>query len=157
MATIDLNGVMMEVDEDGFIQEPDKWTENVAKALAEKEGIGELTEAHWKVMNYLRNYFLENGIAPMVRKLTKETGVDLKRSTPSSRRGPPTPRANGPDFPSRPDACKIRLSPMSPLNHASTSSAQRPGVAISNGNKPATPLRGVGGAVPGTPGITWQR
>ena len=78
MATIDLNGVMMEVDEDGFIQEPDKWTENVAKALAEKEGVSELTEAHWKVMNYLRNYFLENGIAPMVRKLTKETGVDLK-------------------------------------------------------------------------------
>jgi dissimilatory sulfite reductase related protein len=78
MATVDLNGVMMEVDEDGFIQEPDKWTENVAKALAGKEGVSELTEAHWKVMNYLRTYFLENGIAPMVRKLTKETGVDLK-------------------------------------------------------------------------------
>ncbi|HDP81219.1 MAG TPA: TusE/DsrC/DsvC family sulfur relay protein [Spirochaetes bacterium] len=78
MAQIDLHGQMFDVDEDGFLQEPDKWTEDAAKALAELEGITELTEAHWKVMNYLRNYFQENGIAPMVRKLTKETGVNLK-------------------------------------------------------------------------------
>ncbi|MBN1531853.1 MAG: TusE/DsrC/DsvC family sulfur relay protein [Spirochaetes bacterium] len=79
MATIDLNGVMFEVDEDGFLQEPEKWTEDVAKALAGQEGVTELTDEHWKVMNYLRNYFQENGIAPMVRKLTKETGVQLKQ------------------------------------------------------------------------------
>jgi len=78
MPVIDLGGKSFEVDEDGFLQEPDKWDEEVAKALASQEGITDLTEEHWKVMNYLRDYFQENGIAPMVRKLTKETGVKLK-------------------------------------------------------------------------------
>jgi len=78
MASINLHGNTYEVDEDGFLQELDKRTEDVAKGMAEMEGINELTETHWKVMNYLRDYFKQNGIAPMVRKLTKETGVNLK-------------------------------------------------------------------------------
>jgi tRNA 2-thiouridine synthesizing protein E len=78
MASIELNGQQYLVDEDGFLQEPEKWNEGVALALAKTEGVNELTETHWKVMNYLRNYYLENGIAPMVRKVTKETGVNLK-------------------------------------------------------------------------------
>ncbi|HNU90372.1 MAG TPA: TusE/DsrC/DsvC family sulfur relay protein [Spirochaetota bacterium] len=78
MASINLHGNSYEVDEDGFLQEPDKWTEDVAKAMAEMEGITDLNETHWKVMNYLRDYFKQNGIAPMVRKLTKDTGVNLK-------------------------------------------------------------------------------
>ena len=79
MAQIELNGVMYEVDEDGFLQQPEKWTEAIAAALAEKEGITSLTDDHWKVINYLRTYYRDNGIAPMVRKLTKETGVQLKQ------------------------------------------------------------------------------
>jgi TusE/DsrC/DsvC family sulfur relay protein len=70
--------VSIEVDEDGFIQEPDRWDENVAAALATTEGIDALTDDHWKVMNYLRNYYLEFGVAPMIRKLCKETGFKLK-------------------------------------------------------------------------------
>ena len=70
--------VRVDVDEDGFIQEPDKWNEKVAAALATTEGIDALSEDHWKVMNYLRNYYLEFGVAPMIRKLCKETGFPLK-------------------------------------------------------------------------------
>jgi tRNA 2-thiouridine synthesizing protein E len=71
--------VAIEVDEDGFMQEPDKWNEDIAKALATTEGVNELTEEHWKLVNYLRNYFLQFGVAPMIRKLCKETGYDLKK------------------------------------------------------------------------------
>ena len=71
--------VAIEVDEDGFMQEPDKWNEEVAKALATTEGVNDLTEEHWKLVNYLRNYFLQFGVAPMIRKLCKETGFDLKK------------------------------------------------------------------------------
>ncbi|TAL35312.1 MAG: TusE/DsrC/DsvC family sulfur relay protein [Spirochaetes bacterium] len=78
MPQIDLNGTMYDVDEDGFLQEPEKWNEAVANAFAAIEGVGALTDEHWKVINYLRTYFQENGIAPMVRKLTKDTGVQLK-------------------------------------------------------------------------------
>ena len=78
MAQIELGGKMMEVDEDGFMVEPDKWSEDVAKALATTEGVSELTEDHWKLVRYLRNYFVQFGVAPMIRKLCKETGFTLK-------------------------------------------------------------------------------
>ncbi len=78
MATMNLAGKEMEVDEDGFIQDPDQWDEEVAKALAETEGVTEMTEDHWKLVNYLRDYYLKFQIAPMIRKLCKETGFDLK-------------------------------------------------------------------------------
>jgi len=68
----------IEVDEDGFIQEMDKWNEDIAKALAGVEGVPEMTENHWKVVNYLRDYYQKFGIAPMIRKLCKETGFSLK-------------------------------------------------------------------------------
>jgi tRNA 2-thiouridine synthesizing protein E len=71
--------ISIEVDEDGFIQEPERWDENVAAALATTEGIDALSDDHWKVMNYLRNYYLEFGVAPMIRKLCKETGFPLKQ------------------------------------------------------------------------------
>jgi len=71
--------VSIDVDEDGFMQEPDKWNEEVAKALATTEGVNEMTDEHWKLVNYLRNYFLQFGVAPMIRKLCKETGYDLKK------------------------------------------------------------------------------
>ncbi len=71
--------IKLEVDEDGFIQNPDDWNEEVALALASTEGITELGEEHWKTVNYLRNYYLEFGVAPMIRKLCKETGFPLKK------------------------------------------------------------------------------
>jgi TusE/DsrC/DsvC family sulfur relay protein len=78
MAVIELEGIQIEVDEDGFIQEPDRWSEAVAMAIAKTEEVSELTEDHWKVINYLRDYYQKFGIAPMIRKLCKETGFPLK-------------------------------------------------------------------------------
>ncbi len=79
MSIFSHGSVSIEVDEDGFMQEPDKWNEEVAKALATTEGVGEMTDEHWKLVHYLRNYFLQFGVAPMIRKLCKETGYDLKK------------------------------------------------------------------------------
>jgi len=78
MAVIKLNGIEVEVDEDGFVQEPDKWSEELALVIAKTEEVEDLTEDHWKVINYLRSYYQEFGIAPMIRKLCKETGFQLK-------------------------------------------------------------------------------
>ena len=79
MAQIEMAGLMLEVDENGFMQETDKWNEEIALAYAQKENVNELTEDHWKGINYLRNYYLEFGICPMIRKLIKETGMNLSR------------------------------------------------------------------------------
>lgn len=78
MATFTHGDISLEVDEDGFMQEPDQWNEEVAAALATTEGVDELTEDHWKLVNYLREYYLEFGVAPMIRKLCKKTGFKLK-------------------------------------------------------------------------------
>ncbi|OGQ92599.1 MAG: sulfurtransferase TusE [Deltaproteobacteria bacterium RIFOXYA12_FULL_61_11] len=78
MADIEINGQVYQIDEDGFMQEPDKWNEDVAKGFAKLEGIESLTEDHWKVINYLRDYYLKFQIAPMIRKLCKESGFKLK-------------------------------------------------------------------------------
>ena len=79
MATVTLGGKQVEIDEDGFIQDPAVWDEGVARDLAKTEGVEEMGEEHWKLVNYLRDYYLKFQIAPMVRKLCKETGMDLKK------------------------------------------------------------------------------
>ncbi|BCV21864.1 TusE/DsrC/DsvC family sulfur relay protein [Moorella sp. Hama-1] len=79
MPTVNLAGIELEVDEDGFMADPSKWNEAVAQALATAEGVTEMTEDHWKLVNYLRQYYLQFGIAPMIRKVCKETGFSLKQ------------------------------------------------------------------------------
>lgn len=79
MPLFEWNDVKIEVDEDGFIVNPEEWNEKIAKALASTENISELTPDHWKVINYLRDYYKQYGIAPMIRKLCKETGFTLKQ------------------------------------------------------------------------------
>ncbi len=78
MPYVDYDGNQLEVDEDGFITDPAIWNEAVAKDLAKTEHVEDMSEAHWKVVNMIRNYYLEFGVAPMIRKLCKETGFKLK-------------------------------------------------------------------------------
>ena len=54
------------------------WNEEIAAELAKEEGIEQLNEQHWQVINYMRKVFTESGDAPSIRKLTKESGVDTK-------------------------------------------------------------------------------
>ena len=72
-------GRTLEVDEQGYMQEPDKWNEEIAREYAFKENVKELTPDHWKVINYLRSYYLANGRCPMIRALKIETGFTLKQ------------------------------------------------------------------------------
>lgn len=79
MAQMELAGNMYEVDENGFMQETARWNEDVARAYAALEGVNEVTEDHWEAIKYLRTYYLENGICPMIRRLIKTTGFNLSR------------------------------------------------------------------------------
>ncbi len=75
----DFGGTQIEVDEDGFIQDPESWNDTVATVLATDEDVESLTEEHWKVVNYIRDYYTKFGIAPMIRKLCRETDCPLNR------------------------------------------------------------------------------
>jgi TusE/DsrC/DsvC family sulfur relay protein len=80
MPSIEVEGRTIELNEEGFMLDPEDWDENVAAQLAQKEeGIVSMSEEHWSVVNYIRNYYMEKKIAPMVRKVCKNTGFPLKR------------------------------------------------------------------------------
>lgn len=79
MPELVVDGKTYELNEDGFMQKPDEWTEAIALVLAQtEEGLDELTEEHWKVINYIRGYYLDKKLAPMVRKVCKNSGFSLK-------------------------------------------------------------------------------
>ncbi len=79
MAKATLGGQEIEIDEDGFIQEPDKWNKEVAEDLAKTEDAYPMGEEAWRLVNYLRDYYIKYEIAPPIRMLTKQTKLDLKR------------------------------------------------------------------------------
>ncbi len=58
-----VNEQTIQIDHEGFLLEPSDWNEDVAKAYAALEDVNELTEEHWTAINYLRSYYLENGIS----------------------------------------------------------------------------------------------
>lgn len=78
MPQLRVDGKVIELSEEGFMVHPDQWSEDVARAFAELEHIPVLTDEHWKVIYYLRDYYQRFRIAPMVRKLCKDTGVPHK-------------------------------------------------------------------------------
>jgi tRNA 2-thiouridine synthesizing protein E len=65
-----IDDVELETDFNGFLVNRDDWSEAVATALANREGI-ELTSDHWEVINFLRHHYQEYGKTPNVRSLIK--------------------------------------------------------------------------------------
>ncbi len=75
---MEIGGRTFTVDEEGFLQQPEIWDEQVAALFATTEGISEMTPQHWAVVRAIRQYYLEHGTAPMVRLLCRTTGLNLK-------------------------------------------------------------------------------
>jgi tRNA 2-thiouridine synthesizing protein E len=78
MAVVEFNGEKFNVDEDGFIDDYKNWSEGWVQWVKKEEGIEELNAEHRMVIQMLREYYEKNGIAPMVRVLSKVTGFKLK-------------------------------------------------------------------------------
>jgi tRNA 2-thiouridine synthesizing protein E len=69
-------GKTVEVDEEGYLVNINDWTRDIAVELAKSENV-EMTESHWEVIEFLREYYNEYQIAPAVRVLTKAIGKKL--------------------------------------------------------------------------------
>ncbi len=81
---IELDGRVLETDEEGYLQHLEDWSENVAAYMARCDGI-ELTEFHWEVITFLRDYYDEYKIAPAIRILTKAMAKKLGRERGNTR------------------------------------------------------------------------
>lgn len=74
MAQKTIAGVNLEVSEDGYLEDPSQWTEDIAKEIAKEEGI-DLTDKHFEVIKFIR----ENAEAGLtIRKVGKSGIVDIK-------------------------------------------------------------------------------
>lgn len=73
---IEVNGTAIETDEEGYLVNLADWNEDVAKEIARGENV-DMSENHWEVVNFLRQYYDEYQIAPAVRVLTKAIGKQL--------------------------------------------------------------------------------
>jgi tRNA 2-thiouridine synthesizing protein E len=68
----------VELNDEGYMVDPNAWSEEIASVLAQQEGIGELSEAHWKIIEFCRSRAEESGSAPTLRQITKGTGISTK-------------------------------------------------------------------------------
>ena len=54
----EINGESIEHDEEGYLSDINQWTPELAELLAKDEGI-EMSDEHWEVINFLREYYEE--------------------------------------------------------------------------------------------------
>ena len=81
---LEVNGKQIEVDEEGYLANLNDWEKDVATVMAKEDGI-DLSEDHWEIINFLREYYEEYQIAPAVRVLTKAVGKKLGKDKGNSK------------------------------------------------------------------------
>ena len=77
MPVTTLDGHTVHVDDEGFLTEYGEWDERLANVLAANVGI-DLTDAHWKVIHFLRNDFRDKGETATTRRVQAVGGVPVK-------------------------------------------------------------------------------
>jgi len=78
MPTTTVAATDVELDAEGFFVHPEQWSEEMVPELARREGVDPLTDAHWKVIRFMRSEFEAKGAGPTVRVLGKTSGVSIK-------------------------------------------------------------------------------
>lgn len=94
----------IELDGNGFMADPSRWNRDIALAIARDEGIDEMTDQHWAVVEFLRSYWQQNDLAPPVRLLCKESNVGVRDIYKLFRSGPAKGACRIAGLP-RPDGC----------------------------------------------------
>lgn len=62
-------------DRDGFLIDPKLWDEDMARDIAAREGLGQLSKEHWQVIRHLRDHYLQTGGVPVMRHICRESGL----------------------------------------------------------------------------------
>ncbi|MEX0330379.1 MAG: TusE/DsrC/DsvC family sulfur relay protein [Puniceicoccaceae bacterium] len=77
MPTMEITGTTVDLNEEGFLTDRSQWNRDVAVELAKEEGI-ELTDEHWKVLEFIESDFAEKNAVPGMRRLNKVGGIPTK-------------------------------------------------------------------------------
>lgn len=79
-----INDMQIETDTNGYLLDHQQWNEEVALAIAEKENL-ELTQAHWEVIYFVREFYQEYNTSPAIRMLVKAMAQKLGEDKGNSR------------------------------------------------------------------------
>ena len=71
MPVITYSGLKINVDDEGFLENPDDWNEKVACALAENEGVEELTSDRMEIISFLRDHYKKYNFFPLLGSICK--------------------------------------------------------------------------------------
>ncbi|PYJ76590.1 MAG: sulfur relay protein DsrC [Verrucomicrobia bacterium] len=77
MSQKQIAGVTIDVNDEGYMTNHAQWNRDVAAALAKEEGI-DLTEGHWKVLDFIDKDFKEKSAVPGMRRMNKVGGIETK-------------------------------------------------------------------------------
>ena len=88
MPTRDYAGVSIQTNEEGFLTDSSQWTPQVGEAIAREVGVWPLTERHWSVITFCREDAEREGQSPGLRRIAKNSGVDMKALYQLFPRGP---------------------------------------------------------------------
>ncbi|MBU8934007.1 MAG: TusE/DsrC/DsvC family sulfur relay protein [candidate division Zixibacteria bacterium] len=66
-------------NEDGFLREMSSWSREIAEELAHRNDIGPLTEDHWKIIEFVKEYFEKHKRGPSILEISKRTNFDSKK------------------------------------------------------------------------------
>lgn len=84
MPELPVNDRTVAVDEDGYLLDYNDWDREVAVALAESEML-DMTDGHWAIVDFLRDYYAKNQVAPHARALMKLIRDTLGREKGTSK------------------------------------------------------------------------
>ncbi len=71
--TLEVEGKVVNTDEQGNLLDPNDWDDCVAEAIAGAQGL-ELTETHWGLVNYFRSHYEDHMRHPSMHELVKTLG-----------------------------------------------------------------------------------
>lgn len=71
-----VDGKTIEHDEEGYLLDIGQWSRELAEEIAKKEDVA-MSDEHWEVVNFLREYYEEYQIAPAIRVMTKALAKKL--------------------------------------------------------------------------------
>lgn len=77
MPTLEVTGQSIELNDEGYLTDRAQWSREVAIELAKDEGI-ELTDEHWKVLDFIEKDFAEKQAVPGMRRMNKIGGITTK-------------------------------------------------------------------------------
>ncbi len=66
------------LDDDGHLADPSEWDREFAEAMALHLGLGELSEAQWRVVEWAREEWRKKGAAPNIRRITTGMGIETR-------------------------------------------------------------------------------